>query len=673
MHNKIKKLKNSILQGDIFDALKYLPDESIDCAVTSPPYWGQRDYEFAGQIGNEKNYNEYIEKLLSAFHILKNKLKSEGVFYLNIGDKYISKYGNVPLGMLPYKLAYQMIKYNWVLTDIIIWYKPNHMPSSVKNRFSNTYEPIFVFAKNKNNYYSEYKTKNIFSNVFEINTQPTLYNHIAVYPEKLIEKLLKINLPENSTILDPFAGSGTTAKSINNLNNDLFNSKNFNFILIEACNKYIEIIKERCSINEKKVITVRQNQNNNLIKIKENILIENRLCNSINDNNYSKKIIYKEFDNIEEVYNYLSFMIYGNFKNFLQENGLIYLVLKKYDIKLLNELSKICNYGWIIRNMLIIKKNTNWFPILLIVKDSKKYKYHFNLDNIRIKPKNTHKNNTNKIVFEGIKVFNNILYSNETKKGILKKVLEYYENKFPKVVTINWNYNNSLTNEFIINNGFDTKKYIEFLCPNCKNKLQKYYDLFNDIYCQSCNLKLWKDIYSIPLFIEKFDKLKIYKKNKYLKYKNIYQNNKNNYNGKYKQAKKINMGASPGARSSTQEPYFSVSRFYCVIQEMVADIINLHRIEKKMSKKELTELFPPDYKHTVGHWLRKDLGGSIPNLNDWNKLNEIFNFDINISNYVCKTGLKLQTVQNSYKGKNPGDFFKLPYEKIKKILYETSK
>ncbi|MBC8489200.1 MAG: site-specific DNA-methyltransferase, partial [Bacteroidetes bacterium] len=110
----------------------------MDFTVTSPPYWGQRDYGFKGQIGNEKTYQAYIYKLITIFSSLKEKLTPEGVFFLNIGDKYLAKYGKSPLGFIPYQLAYLMVKDGWILNEIIIWSKPNHMPSSIKNRFVNS-------------------------------------------------------------------------------------------------------------------------------------------------------------------------------------------------------------------------------------------------------------------------------------------------------------------------------------------------------------------------------------------------------------------------------------------------------------------------------------------------------------------------------------------------------
>lgn len=137
-----------------------------------------------------------------------------------------------------------MVKDGWILNEIIIWSKPNHMPSSIKNRFVNSYEPVFVFSKNEHNIFTKKNTHNNFSNILKINLQPTPYKHVAVYPEKLVDSLLRIVvLKDNSTILDPFAGSGTTLK----VTKDYY--KAFNAIMIENHTDYIDIINERCDLN----------------------------------------------------------------------------------------------------------------------------------------------------------------------------------------------------------------------------------------------------------------------------------------------------------------------------------------------------------------------------------------------------------------------------------------
>ncbi|MHA1301777.1 MAG: DNA-methyltransferase, partial [Candidatus Helarchaeota archaeon] len=233
---------HKILHGDVYASLSTLKDNYVDCAVTSPPYWGQRDYGFEKQIGNEENLEEYISKLVKIYNILRQKLKEKGIFFLNIGDKYINKYGNTPLGMIPYKLANFMVQDGWILEDIIVWYKPNHMPSSVKNRFTNTYEPVFVFAKSNNNYYRSYRKRNRTSNILKVPLQPVPYAHMATYPEKLVEKLITLlDCPSDSLILDPFAGSGTTCKAVQNLNQA--NNTRMNSVLIEAQKDFVKIIK----------------------------------------------------------------------------------------------------------------------------------------------------------------------------------------------------------------------------------------------------------------------------------------------------------------------------------------------------------------------------------------------------------------------------------------------
>ena len=127
------------------------------------------------------------------------------------------------------------------------------------------------------------------------------------------------------------------------------------------------------------------------------------------------------------------------------------------------------------------------------------------------------------------------------------------------------------------------------------------------------------------------------------------------YNGKFKEEKRINWGASPGARASNEEIYFSKQRLYEIDQQIVADFLNFLRQKNGMSKKELTDLFPDNYKHTVGHWLRKDFGGSIPLPKDWDVLKKYLSINDAWTNYVCKCALKIQTVKKG-EYKLPKDF-----------------
>ena len=137
-----------VLTGDVIKRLKEIPNQSINVIVTSPPYWGQRDYGTNLQIGNEKTVEEYIHKMLEIADELKRVLTDDGTFFLNIGDKYVDK----NLQMIPFKLAIEMQQKGWAIRNVLIWRKTNAMPSSIKDRFSNVYEPIFLFVKNPDNY-----------------------------------------------------------------------------------------------------------------------------------------------------------------------------------------------------------------------------------------------------------------------------------------------------------------------------------------------------------------------------------------------------------------------------------------------------------------------------------------------------------------------------------------
>ena len=137
--------------GDSLALLKSLPNESIDCIITSPPYFNLRDYEADGQIGNESSPKEYIEKLMMVFNEAYRVLKKNGSLWLNIDDVYAQK--NIDgvkrqsLMCIPDRLKIMMIESGWICRNEIIWRKPNAMPSSAKNRFNNDYEKFYFFVK----------------------------------------------------------------------------------------------------------------------------------------------------------------------------------------------------------------------------------------------------------------------------------------------------------------------------------------------------------------------------------------------------------------------------------------------------------------------------------------------------------------------------------------------
>jgi len=187
---------NKIYQGNSLKVLKTLPDESIDCVMTSPPYWALRDYGVEEQLGLESTFKEYIKKLCNIFDEVKRVLKKEGTCWVNIGDSYIgsgkggtnkkykkkhTSFGkhmnnevmgmptnnqSLPskcLGMIPSRFAIEMCNRGWVLRNEIIWHKPNCMPSSVKDRFTVDFEKILFFVKNKKYYFKQQLEKHIWA------------------------------------------------------------------------------------------------------------------------------------------------------------------------------------------------------------------------------------------------------------------------------------------------------------------------------------------------------------------------------------------------------------------------------------------------------------------------------------------------------------------------------
>lgn len=139
-----------IINKDILSATNDLENNSIKCVITSPPYYKARNYGNTDQIGLEETPEKYVESLVNVFEGLKTKITSDGNLFVNLGDKYDK---NKSLMLIPTLFAIQMIENGWILRNKIIWYKPNHQPSPVKDRLTNTYEEIFHFTKQRKYYY----------------------------------------------------------------------------------------------------------------------------------------------------------------------------------------------------------------------------------------------------------------------------------------------------------------------------------------------------------------------------------------------------------------------------------------------------------------------------------------------------------------------------------------
>src|SRR5262245_40855823 len=150
--SKRKRLiKDDVIHGEALSVLQQWPSELVDCIVTSPPYWQQRDYRGrSSQGGREPTPDEYVARLTAIFGECRRVLKETGTLWLVIGDKYDD---GRQLG-LPWRVALALMDDGWLLRADCIWHKPNAMPSSTKSRPTTDHEYVFFFTKSKDYYYN---------------------------------------------------------------------------------------------------------------------------------------------------------------------------------------------------------------------------------------------------------------------------------------------------------------------------------------------------------------------------------------------------------------------------------------------------------------------------------------------------------------------------------------
>lgn len=260
-----------IILGDCLQSMQSLKEKSINCCVTSPPYFGLRDYGVDGQIGLEQTPEEYVAKMVEVFREVRRVLRDDGTLWLNIGDSYAnggrktrdhdSKLparhlstrpddgdGVKPKDLIgiPWMLAFALRADGWYLRQEIIWHKPNPMPESVKDRCTKAHEQIFLLTKSPRYYFDSEAMKedavkgaagSTFNkgktadhqlgrssdkervddgkrnrrSVWSVATRPYKGAHFATFPPALIEPCILAGCPVDGVVLDPFGGSGTTA------------------------------------------------------------------------------------------------------------------------------------------------------------------------------------------------------------------------------------------------------------------------------------------------------------------------------------------------------------------------------------------------------------------------------------------------------------------------------
>jgi DNA modification methylase len=290
---------NKIINGDCLAELKMLPDQCVQTCVTSPPYFGLRDYGVDGQIGLEKTLKAYVQRIVEVFHEVRRCLRDDGTLWLNLGDSYsaggrggggkqdtnkgsinlgawkVAGYGQKQLLGVPWQVAFALQADGWILRQDIIWHKPNPMPESVTDRCTKAHEYIFLLAKSSRYYFDNeaikepskypnddrkarsaildkrmptrliaglrpgshtYPFRNRRS-VWTVTTKPYKGAHFATFPPDLIEPCILAGAPVAGLVLDPFLGSGTTAIVAKKLGRS--------YIGIELNPKYLRLARAR--------------------------------------------------------------------------------------------------------------------------------------------------------------------------------------------------------------------------------------------------------------------------------------------------------------------------------------------------------------------------------------------------------------------------------------------
>lgn len=234
-----------ILVGDSRQVLTQIEPGSVQCCVTSPPYWGLRDYNHGDQIGAESSPEGYVANLVAVFQGVRRALRDNGTLWLNVGDGYARNGGtgrsgpNAQVGNtrkliqqrnckvpdcwglkdrdlmgLPWRVAFALQEDGWLLRSKITWIKKAPMPESVRNRPSNATEDIFLFAKNPGYYYDNQATREAsganLRNYWMLGPDSSGVSHPAIFPRELARRCILLGSQPGDVILDPFSGSGTT-------------------------------------------------------------------------------------------------------------------------------------------------------------------------------------------------------------------------------------------------------------------------------------------------------------------------------------------------------------------------------------------------------------------------------------------------------------------------------
>lgn len=255
-----------ILTGDALTMLRTLPDASVQCCVTSPPYYGLRDYGMDGQIGLEDTPDAFVSRLVDVFREVRRVLRDDGTCWVNIGDTIYSGNGQ-PKGCdpkspsrnfsrtfyrwqdkprmglpkkslvgVPWKIAFALQEDGWTLRSEIIWHRPSAFSQGgVSDRPFTSHETIFLLAKSRRYWFNEESLS--LGTVWTIPHEQGVRGHSAAFPAKLVEQCITAGCPASGNVLDPFFGAGTTGLVADRLGRDC--------IGVELNPAYVEIARNR--------------------------------------------------------------------------------------------------------------------------------------------------------------------------------------------------------------------------------------------------------------------------------------------------------------------------------------------------------------------------------------------------------------------------------------------
>jgi site-specific DNA-methyltransferase (cytosine-N4-specific) len=261
-----------VITGDSLKVLPTLSARSIQCCVTSPPYWGLRDYDHSAQIGAEASPETYVENLVAVFREVRRVLRDNGTLWLNVGDGYARNGGTGSCGPnamvgntkkliqkrnckvpevwglkdrdlmgLPWRVAFALQQDGWILRSKITWIKKTAMPESVKNRPTSATEEIFLLTKSISYFYDPHgvreETGANLRNYWILGPDPNNNGHPAAFPRELARRCILLGSKSGDTVLDPFGGSGTTGIAAK--------EEGRKAILVELNPAYAKISRER--------------------------------------------------------------------------------------------------------------------------------------------------------------------------------------------------------------------------------------------------------------------------------------------------------------------------------------------------------------------------------------------------------------------------------------------